>query len=276
MIIEVDFGTILTNPIYLYSCTMMKKFALLVFGMFLFQPLIAQDDVLEVQYRDEVQFFINCIKKKDITGLSKITSFPLERDYPIPSIKDSAEFRARFSEMFDDSLIAMIRSSNVKTDWSRVGWQGIMFQNGTLWLLEDGTLEAVNYQSKIEEKMKTELIENDRKSLHPSLQEFAGPDLIMETSKFRIRIDEMEDGTYRYASWSVNSKMSNKPDLILKNGSIEFSGSGGNHNYTFKNKEYSYVCDIIVLGMDDSPPAKLLVYKRDKEILNQDATIYKP
>lgn len=33
---------------------------------------------------------------------------------------------------------------------------------------------------------------------------------------------------------------STKPDLVLENGKIEFSGSGGNHVITFKNNIYEY------------------------------------
>lgn len=255
---------------------MMKKFTLFVFGVFLFQPVIAQDEELLVEYRDEVQYFIDCMKKKDLVALNELISYPLTRAYPIPSIKDFAELRTRFSEVFDDSLITLITTSDVKKDWSQMGWRGIMLGSGTLWLQDDGTLQSVNYQSKVEAEMERGLVEEDRNAVHESLKEFTRPGLIMETKKFRVRIDEMADGTYRYASWPINSKMSDKPDLILKNGVLDFQGSGGNHDYTFTNKEYKYVCDIIVLGKDDSPPARLIVLKEKKEILNQEASIIRP
>jgi hypothetical protein len=255
---------------------MMKKIALLVFGTFLFQPVIAQHEELPEQYRDEVQFFINCIKTKNITAISKLTLFPLERRYPIPSIKDSAELRTRFSEVFDDSLIALITSSNVEKDWSQMGWRGIMLGRGVLWLQDDGTLQTVNYQSKVEAEMQQELIEKERKSLHVSLQEYSTPGVILETSKFRIRIDLMEDETYRYASWGINKQMSDEPDIILKDGILEFDGSGGNHHYVFKNKNYQYICWIFVLGSDETPDAHLELLAGKKEILNQEAEIIRP
>ncbi len=254
----------------------MKKFALFVFGAFLFQPVIAQDEELPLEYHDEVQYFIDCVKKKDVTALNELISYPFKRAYPIPSIKDSAEFRARFSEVFDDSLIALITTSNVKKDWSEMGWRGIKLESGSVWIQFDGSLHAVNYQSKTEKAMQAELIEQERKLLYVSLQDFASPDLIIETSKFRIRIDEMSDGTYRYASWGINKQVSDKPDLILKNGILEFDGSGGNHHFVFKNKNYEYICWIFMLGSDETPDARLEVLAGEKEILNQEASIIRP
>lgn len=63
-----------------------------------------------------------------------------------------------------------------------------------------------------------------------------------------------------------------KPDLVLTNGVVEFEGSGGDRYYVFKNGKYTYQCYIIVMGSYDSPPAELSVFKNDKEILNQPAT----
>lgn len=253
----------------------MKKFALFIFGIFLVQSVVAQEELKE-EYVDLVQPFINCIKNDDFKTLSSLISYPLKRAYPIPSIKDSAELRTRFSEVFDDSLIALIVHSDVKKDWEEMGWRGIMLASGAVWIQFDGTVTAVNYQSKVEEKMQTELIEKDRKSLHTSLQEFAAPDLIMETSKFRVRIDEMPDGTYRYASWGINKQMSDQPDLILKNGMLEFDGSGGNHHFVFKNKNYDYICWIFLLGSKETPDARLEVLAGEKVILNQEAEIIRP
>ena len=48
----------------------------------------------------------------------------------------------------------------------------------------------------------------------------------------------MEDGSYRYASWSKSKTIDQKPDLILKNGEVTYEGSARNHCYTFKNARY--------------------------------------
>ena len=253
----------------------MMKFVLFVVAIFVFRIGNTQEK-LPAEYRDEVGHFIDCIKKKDIAALSGLISFPLIRSYPIPSIKDSSELRLRFAEVFDDSLVAMITSSDIDNDWSEVGWRGIMLANGALWLDTDGKLLRVNYQSAVEASREKELIEKDRNAVHPSLREFEYPDVVLETAKFRIRIDGMPDGTYRYASWGINKQMSEEPDLILKRGVVNFLGSGGNHEYVFVSGDFKYICSINILGTDETPPADLVVLKKGKRILYQDATIVRP
>ena len=148
-----------------------------------------------------------------------------------------------------------------------------MLLNGQLWIDYDGKILGVVYQSKVESIEKEKLINAERKSLHPSIKEYKQPIHILETTKFRIRIDDLGNGKYRYTSWSINNKMSEKPDIILDNGEYIPEGSGGNHTYEFKNKEFIYDCAIIVMGEDVSPPARLTIYKGDKEIISQKAQI---
>lgn len=254
----------------------MKNLVLFLITLLLFQPVIAQEEELPEEYHSGVQRFINCIKSKDVATLSGLVNYPLRRNYPIPSISDSAEFVARFSEVFDDSLVSLISNSNVKKDWSEVGWRGIMIANGALWLDSDGKLIRVNYQSEVENVKEKELIEKDRNSLYPALQDYEKPELILETKKFRIRIDEMQDGTYRYASWNIIKPMSEEPEIVLKNGIVNFLGSGGNHEYVFTNEEYKYICSVNILGMEESAPADLTVMKGRKKVFQQDAIIVLP
>jgi hypothetical protein len=158
-------------------------------------------------------------------------------------------------------------------DWSEMGWRGIMFLDGDIWLDLDGRLIGVNYQSEIEKEKRESLLKIDKNSVHESIREFKAPVCILETSKFRIRIDDIGDYNYRYVSWPINSKMSDKPDIILLHGEFISEGSGGNHGYVFKNGDYSYDCEIIEMGEDDSPPALLIVSKGDKEVLSEKAQI---
>ena len=217
--------------------------------------------------------FIDCIKNNKITELSERVSYPLRRECPIPEIKNKLEFQKRYKEVFDDSLTKMIVNSKPSNDWSEMGWHGIMFLNGEIWLDPDGRLSAVNYQSHFEFKEEEDLSNAEKRTLHESIREFKRPLYILETAKLKIRIDEVAEGKYRYAAWSRNSEMSEKPDIVINNGVYIPEGTGGNHSYEFKNGEYIYNCLIIVLGEDDSPPALLTVRKGEKEILSQDAQI---
>ena len=66
----------------------------------------------------------------------------------------------------------------------------------------------------------------------------------------KFRIDELEDGKIRYASWDSHSKVSEKPDIILDNGEYDEE----KNIYTFHNGNYHYIIteeEIIVKYMNN-------------------------
>lgn len=95
-----------------------------------------------------VQNFIHTIESGDPQAISELVHYPLRRGASTPAIGDKAEFIARFDEIFDENILKIITNSNPATDWSEVGWQGIMLLDGEIWLDYDGKLIAVNYASK--------------------------------------------------------------------------------------------------------------------------------
>ena len=249
----------------------MKKTATVLF--LTINVLIVSGQIMSKEYQKLVYDYIDCIKSHNKEKLVAKTIFPFEREYPIPKIKNSQEFLKRYKEVFDDSLVEMIVKSKPSVDWSEVGWRGIMLFDGQLWLNQNGNLIALNYQSKVEKRKQEDLIRNEKKTLHTSIQKFKQPICIIETSAFRIRIDDLGEGKFRYASWALKNRMSDKPDLVIENGEYIPEGSGGNHTYHFKKQDYVYDCSIIVLGDAISPPAVLTIYKSGKRISSQNAKI---
>ena len=251
----------------------MKKIVAFILICFNLTLVFGQD--LNIKNQKIVQNFIETIKTKNKEKISNLVYYPLTREYPLPEIKNKNELLKRFDEIFDTELLTLIIKSKVKTDWSEMGWRGIMLLDGEIWLDFDGKLIGVNYQSQLEKKKKEELIAIQKNSLHESLRNFIRPICILETSKYRIRIDDLGNDKYRYASWKLQQNMSEKPELLLLNGKVEFDGSGGNHSYIFKSGEYTYECSIVEIGEEGAPPAYLTVSKGEKELLNQNAKIKK-
>ncbi len=138
---------------------------------------------------------------------------------------------------------------------------------------EHGVIDSLHIEKdvSIEVSEGTEVYEE----IHESIQDYEALENILETEKFRIRIDRLENGDYRYASWSANQKMLEQPDLILTNGEYIREGTGGNHSYEFANGVYKYRCSIHKLRAYEEPPAALLVYKDDEQILYQPAQVIK-
>ena len=227
---------------------------------------------LEQQYHKNISPIITAFKADDRAAITALIRYPLQRRNPLPAIKNEAELIERFDEVFDDKLAAVIASSNIDTDWDKVGWRGIMLNNGVMWVDTDGKVIAVNTQNTTEQAHAEKLIAQNKQSLHSSIKTFQKPILDWDTAKYRVRIDDLGDGNFRYASWSIDKSPSDKPDIVLINGDITFEGSGGNHHYTFKNGRYSYVLQVTVIGCDTSPPGWLEVYK-DEKLLLSDAVL---
>ena len=227
----------------------------------------------ETEHESVVAYFIDCIKSADIDKLDAIISYPFKRPSPVPSINDKQELTERYLELFDDSLTSIITNSIIKEDWQNMGWRGIMLHNGIVWLDYDGRLMTTNYSSEKEITLKEKWIESERNLLHTDLKDFKKPIHTIETEKFIVRVDLLEDQKYRYASWSKESDISNKPDLVINNGIWTPDGSGGNHHFTFTNSEYSYVVYVNIMGADKTPPFNLEVTQNDKVILYQPAEL---
>jgi hypothetical protein len=222
----------------------------------------SEENTLEPEEKDSIQKLIELFKKVDIEGISNKISYPLERDYPIPSIRNKEEFKQRFYEVFDKELIENIAQSEL-SQWSEVGWRGIMLDNGVVWMsFEPGFISTINYQTKQEKNIQEELIKRDKEQLHLTLRKFKCPVYKIQTEKFLIRIDELSENKYRYVSWKAGSNESNQPDLVLKNGLCEMQGSGGNHEFTFVNGIYTYKVRRNILGERDSPDVTVQVEKR--------------
>ncbi|OXA79378.1 hypothetical protein SAMN05444397_105177 [Flavobacterium aquidurense] len=249
----------------------MRKIIYVIFIALCIQNISGQD--LKPAYQKFVKSFIANVKSNNKEGVSALISFPLGREYPIPAVKNKADFIKRYDQIFDATLKSEIIKSNPAKDWTEMGYQGIMLAQGDIWMDTTGKIITINYQSQAEKDLKTKLIASEKGKLHPSIATFKAPVYVLETSKFRIRIDDLGNDKYRYASWSVKKPMSEKPDLILTNGKWISDGSGGNSHYEFKKDTYLYECYIIVIGTSDSPPAYLSISQNGKEILNQNAKI---
>ncbi|WP_281634350.1 hypothetical protein [Flavobacterium luteolum] len=233
--------------------------------------LIAQD--LKPEYQKFISKFILEVKNSDKEAIAKRIKFPFKREYPIPSVKDKADFIKRYNQIFDKVLIEKITKSGPAKDWSEVGWRGIMLNQGDLWIDTDGRIISINHQSDEELKIKNSLIAAQKKNVNSLISNFKEPIAILETSKFRIRIDDLGNNNYRYVSWGIKNKMTDKPDLVIENGIFVADGTGGNHHFEFKKGNFRYECHFIVLGEKNSAPAALIVYQSGKEILSQDAKI---
>jgi len=215
---------------------------------------------------------IELFKNTNKIEIAKLIDYPLRRKYPIEAIKNKNEFLYRYNEIFDKELVESIIESNKLKDWEKVGSRGTMFKNGTIWLNSNGKIISINYQSKIEKIIAEHIISLQKSILHKSISDFDKPVFVWKTKKFIIRVDDMGENNYRYASWSKDKSFSEKPDIILQSGKLIYDGSAGNYLILFKNGNYTYQCNVNVLGDLKSDYGSLEVYK-DKKLILQDKVL---
>ncbi|PXY39255.1 hypothetical protein DMB65_18570 [Flavobacterium cheongpyeongense] len=251
----------------------MKKIKIICLFLAVFSNNFIESQNLKPEYKKFIELFIENVKNNRIEAVADVITYPLKREYPVPEVKNKTEFLKRYNEIFDNILKNEIIKSNTANDWSEVGWRGIMLNQGTIWMDTNGKLTAINYQSKFEEELKKQIIGSEKITLHASITKFKKPECILETAKFRIRIDDLGNENYRYASWSIKKSMSEKPDLVLFDGKWFQDGTGGNHHFEFKKGQYVYECYITPLREKGAAPASLTIYLENKVILSQEAKI---
>lgn len=233
------------------------------------------------EYNDEfneeeinnINKIIAYFKERNIDKIANIISYPLGREYPIPYIDNKSEFKQRFNEVFDQILIDKIANSKIN-QWSKVGWRGIMLDNGVIWMRNsDSIITTINYQSDFEKRLLEDLIQKDKEKIHYSLKSFSMPIYKIKTKNYLIRIDQLDDDSYRYASWRKNGKENLKPEIILYNGNLKFEGSGGNHVIIFCLNNFKYYVYINEIGCDETPEALLEIEKDGKIILDEEGDL---
>jgi len=229
------------------------------------QPLFSA----ESNFKKTVRNFIITMDSNNRDEIADLVVYPLHRRSPLPSINTRSQFLQHFDEIFDEQLLRAISNSSIESDWAEVGWRGIMFKDGMLWLDDDGKITAVNYQTEKAKRERARLIESERRKLHSSLQQFLEPILEWKTKDYLIRIDRTQEDQYRCAVWPVDKSTSEKPDLIMNDGKVIFEGSGGNHYYDFNHGIYLYRCSVNIIRTVDTPYAVLNIYKDNKAILSQ-------
>jgi len=117
---------------------------------FLFLIIIANmpsQTILEEKYQLLVKPFVEAVVNNDREKIADLIYYPLNRQYPIPPIHHKQEMIERYDQIFDETLINEIKNSSVETDWHAVGWRGIMFKSGLVWIDYDGSIIGINYQT---------------------------------------------------------------------------------------------------------------------------------
>ncbi len=204
------------------------------------------------------------IEDGDAATVAAFVRYPLHRAPPLPSIDNEEQFVAGFPVLFDDAFRREMREGQFSRDWEEVGWRGVMYHNGRLWV--DGTLATggrictVNYQSAEETRRREALLEEERATLPPSLAGTCDLVFCFETDDGQTagRIDREGGDTFRVLLYDKPKggipRGTGSPKEIFKATAV-YEGSGGNHVYL--DREGRHAVEVIVIGQIDDPDLRL-------------------
>ncbi len=230
----------------------------------------AKTDAFSEEKNQYLNRFSEAVAKEDKEELSKWISYPLKRKNPLPNIHNEKEFINYYSIIFDDSLKNKIIKTSFNASNSIDNYRGLGILNGAIWFDSEGKVMTINYQSQKETEKLNVIREKIKQEIHPSLKHFKENVLVCQSEKFLIRIDLMDDYSYRYSSWSLPKKINEEPDLILEKGTSEFLGTMGGIIYSFKNHSWTYNIEKINIAEKDEDTGLFLrLYKNDKMEVNQ-------
>ena len=163
---------------------------------------------------------------------------------------------------------------------------GIEYKNGSLLIPQEGFFHFAEwagipsgykdiYKFNGQRFIYTGTIYDEGIPLNNKLRNFKHNVVCFEFLPWKVRIDYMPDGTFRYASWK-NKDMSATPDLIINNGEYRFTEidkgwQGKLVDFVFNNNGYEYVVSYEIVEynrFNDLTPISLVVKQNGKVLMN--------
>lgn len=186
-----------------------------------------------------------------------------------------------------DNQLQFKLSNSYQPNWGSKSVAYMNYSNGVLeisrkWLPEklkgytypiaSGLVDIYKYDGHLYKLEKS--IYKSTEPLYNDLENFKYNIVGIDLAPYKIRIDYMNNGSYRYSSWK-NKKTNEKPDIIIENGLLleSINGEKGvislKEKYLFENNGYYYIVSFerVVYNRFISIENVKLVVKRNDKIL---------
>lgn len=80
-----------------------------------------------------IEDFTQAVRQNNRSAIAQMIAYPLSQPYPLQDIANEKELIKYYHRIFPKSLLQRLDTSTID-DWSQVGWRGIMFCNGHIWI----------------------------------------------------------------------------------------------------------------------------------------------
>ncbi|MDE5887638.1 MAG: hypothetical protein K2H46_08640 [Muribaculaceae bacterium] len=189
---------------------------------------------------EEVRPVAEAIENESPERFASSVTYPIERPYPLPDVKDSAEMVKYYDKMIDAPLKQAVKEQP-DSAWQQEGWRGWTLENGAYFWIDAGKIYEITYISKKETQMLDSLQNLEISSLEPSMRKDWIPVACVtdSVSGAIFRIDSRHDSdppVYRLAGYSAEDDLSGEPTIMLY-GTLDLEGSMGNRYYRFSDDQ---------------------------------------
>lgn len=207
----------------------------------------------------EVRSIAEAIIEDSPEKFASAVSYPLERPYPLRSVKDSAEMVKYYPQIVDRKLKKAVTEAP-DSAWQQAGWRGWTLANGGYFWIDSGKIYKMDYLSDEENLMLDSLRHEEIATLEPSMQAGWTPVMcaIDTVSDAVFRIDAQDDTNppiYRLCGYADTTDLSSAPNLVLY-GHLDLEGTMGNRFYEFTDslgETTAYYSPDIVSDDEDEP-----------------------
>jgi hypothetical protein len=199
------------------------------------------------QPRDGQKYFkriFDLVRLDSVAELASLVHYPLKRPNPVPDIRSADEFIRYYPTLFDSAFRELLAHCDTSKIWGN--WQGFTIFDGKMWIDDEGSIIEVHYSSPKEKVLRDSLTSAIQRKTHPSVNRWDENIYVLDAKRFLLRVDRT--GTeVRYASWKKGKAFSDKPDLVLTNGTWKPQGSAGGITYFFRSGMWQYIVDDVYM-----------------------------
>lgn len=169
-------------------------------------------------YQQHVDSLIKWVTNDEVEKISDKVIYPLNRDYPLPDIHNKDEFIVYYDTLFDDSLKTIITTATSSKNWTNMKDKGVRLNSGIMWFSHNLDFMVINYSSQNEQIKRQRLLKNDLNNVNPSLKGFQVPIMKFKTHNHIIRIDQMNNNSFRYCAWDLSDSTISTPKFVIQGG----------------------------------------------------------
>lgn len=212
------------------------------------RPTSTYEDLPDSDYR---RVITSAILNDDPERFASMCRYPIEREYPLRDIDDSAMMVKYFHTLIDDSIKLIISASSPE-QWPEFGWRGSSLIDGSYIWCDEGAIYSIPYQSVRERTM----LDSLKRAYFASLpyQQTSGwlPETCYtDSTGTAYLIDRTEDGEqYRLTMVRLSNGAIDPSTCESLPGILEIQGSAATHVYSFTGKD-STIWEIIYLPYED-------------------------